>query len=62
MQLKLSCYCCGSEDFKPIKIEDVIKVEGDTYLYQEDVKDNIVYCKKCGLKDYIKNLPIKFTE
>ena len=61
MQLKLTCFCCGSEDFEYTLIEDNIKIEGEGYLLPEEIKDNVVICKKCGLKDYIQNLPIKFS-
>ena len=61
MQLKLSCYCCGSEDFEHTEIKELIEIENRSYLLQEELKNNIVICKKCGLKDYIQNLVIKFS-
>ena len=61
MQLKLSCYCCGSVDFEHTEIEGLLEIEGRSYLLQEEIKNNEVICKKCGLKDYIQNLPIKFS-
>ena len=61
MQLKLSCYCCGSVDFEHTVIEGLIEIENISYLLPEEIKNNIVICKKCGLKDYIKNLVIKFS-
>ena len=60
MQLMLSCYCCGSEDVEHTEIEGLIEIGGRSYLLQEEIKNNIVICKKCGLKDYIQNLTIKF--
>ena len=61
MQLKLSCYCWGSEDFEHTEIEGLIEIENRSYLLPEEIKNNMVICKKCGLKDYIKNLTIKFS-
>ena len=61
MQLKLSCYCCGSVDFEHTEIEGLIEIENGSYLLPEEIKNNVVICKKCGLKDYIKNLVIKFS-
>lgn len=61
MQLKLSCYFCGSEDFEHTEIESLLEIEGRNYLLQEEIKNNKIICKKCGLKDYIQNLPIKFS-
>ena len=60
MQLKLSCYCCGSEEFEHTEIEGLLEIEDRSYLPQEEIKNNEVICKKCGLKDYIQNLTIKF--
>ena len=61
MQLKLSCYCCGSEEFEHTEIESLLEIEDRSYLPHEEIKNNVVICKKCGLKDYIKNLVIKFS-
>lgn len=61
MQLKLSCYFRGSEDFEHTEIEGLLEIEGRNYLLQEEIKNNKIICKKCGLKDYIQNLPIKFS-
>ena len=61
MQLKLSCYFCGSEDFEHTEIEGLLEIKGRNYLLQEEIKNNKIICKKCGLKDYIQNLPIKFS-
>lgn len=61
MQLKLSCYCCGNEDFEHTEIEGLLEIEGRSYLLQEEIKNNEIICKKCGLQDYIQNLPIKFS-
>ena len=61
MQLKLSCYCCGSVDFEHTEIESLIEIENRSYLLPEEIKNNVVICKKCGLKDYIQNLVIKFS-
>lgn len=60
MQLKLSCYCCGGVDFKHTEISDLTNIENRSYLYHNEIKDNKVICKKCGLEDYIENLVIKF--
>jgi hypothetical protein len=59
LKLILSCFCCGSVDFKetPQFCKDI---EGKDYLFQENVKDSKVICKKCGLEDYVENLVIKF--
>ena len=61
MQLKLSCYCCGSVDFEHTEIEGLIEIEGGRYLLNDEIKNNIVICKKCGLIDYIQNLVIKLS-
>ena len=74
MQLRLSCYKCGCTEFEETGIKGLINIEekklnivtGEkdifkySYLEFENVKDNQVKCKNCGLKDYISNLPIKF--
>ena len=57
MQLKLSCYCCGSEDFEHTEIEGLLEIEGRSYLLQEEIKNNEVICKKM----WIKRLHSKFT-
>ena len=46
MQLKLSCYCCGSEDFEHTEIEGLLEIEGRSYLLHEEIKNNVVICKK----------------
>ena len=61
MQLKLSCYRCGSVDFERTEIDGLLEIENRSYLSQEEIKDNVVICKKCKLKDYIQNLVIKFS-
>ena len=60
MQLKLSCYRCGSVDFELTEISGLTDIEGASYLLSEEIKDNVVICKKCGLEDFIQNLVIKF--
>ena len=59
MKLILSCYKCGSTDFKNTKIEHH-DIEGASYLFQEDLMKTTVICENCGLKDYVENLIIKF--
>ena len=61
MKLNLTCYCCGCEEFEHTQVKNLTKVKNRSYLLQEFVEDNQVICKKCGLEDYIKNLPIKFS-
>ena len=60
MQLKLSCYRCGSVGFEHTEISGLTDIEGASYLLLEEIKDNVVICKKCGLEDFIQNLVIKF--
>ena len=60
MKMQLSCYCCGSTNFKLSSIVDLDIIEGNSYLYQENQKENKVTCKNCGFEDYMENLPIKF--
>ena len=62
MELKLSCYCCGSVDFEHTEIEGLKEIENRSYLLHEEIKNNVVICKKCGLKDYIENLVIKISK
>ena len=50
MQLKLSCYCCGNEDFEHTEIEGLLEIEGRSYLLQEEIK-NVDY--KITFKIYL---------
>lgn len=59
MQLRLSCVCCGSTDFKRTK-QEYYDIEGESYLFHEDEYNFKVICKECGLEDYVSNLVIKF--
>ena len=61
MQLKLSCYCCGCEEFEHTPVKNLIEVKNRNFLLQEFLEDNQVKCTNCGLEDYIMNLPIKFS-
>ena len=48
-------------DFEHTEIESLLEIENRSYLLLEEIKNNVVICKKCGLKDYIKNITIKFS-
>ena len=54
MQLKLSCYCCGNEDFEHTEIEGLLEIEGRSYLLQEEIKNNEVICKNVDYKITLK--------
>ena len=59
MQLKLSCYCCGSVDFEEGD-QPRYRIEGRDYLQHETAKETQVTCSKCGLEDYVMNLVITY--
>lgn len=59
MKLQLSCFCCGSTDFIQTK-QPCTNIEGYSYLLHNDIKETEVTCSKCGLKDYVDNLVIKY--
>ena len=59
MKLILSCFKCGSIDFKRTEITN-IEIEGHSYLMHEDYKDTQLTCEECGLEDYVENLVITF--
>ena len=59
MELKLSCFKCGSTDFEITEVDN-IKIEGHSYLLHEDYKNTQLICSKCGLEDYVENLVITF--
>jgi predicted nucleic-acid-binding Zn-ribbon protein len=59
MKLTLSCYCCGSTEFKRTE-QPCYNIEGNSYLAHDDLSKATVICKKCGLKDYVHNLVIKY--
>ena len=59
MELKLSCFKCGSTDFEVTEVEN-IKIEGRSYLLHEDYKNTQLICSKCGLEDYVENFVITF--
>jgi len=59
VELKLSCFKCGSTDFEITEVDN-IKVEGHSYLLHEDYKDTKLTCERCGLEDYVENLIITF--
>lgn len=56
MELKLSCYCCGSTEFS--LIAEVVNCS-HMHCRENTIKDNRVICSRCGLEDYIKNLKTK---
>ena len=45
MQLKLSCYRCGSVEFERTEIEGLLEIEDRSYLPHEEIKNNEVICK-----------------
>ena len=59
MRLALSCYCCGSTVFKETS-QPYYEIENSYYLHHEDRAKAEVICEKCGLRDYVVNLVIKY--
>lgn len=61
MELKLSCFKCGSTDLKTV-CGNYYRIENEFYILHEDKKKSVVLCNKCGLEDYVENLVIKLAE
>ena len=61
MEFNLTCVCCGSREFE-IKELPLIEMENATYLFHDDIVNQQVVCKRCGLKDYIENLVISVEQ
>jgi predicted nucleic-acid-binding Zn-ribbon protein len=59
MRLILSCFKCGSIDFKNTG-QFLTNIEGESYLVRDDYKESKVICSRCGLEDYVENLVIVF--
>lgn len=55
MQLKLSCYCCGNEDFEHTEIEGLLEIEGRSYVKRNSLASIYdIYTVYDGLrKEYI---------
>ena len=58
MNFKLSCYCCGSTEFK-VKDSHYVEIEKVSYLLAEDANKDMFTCSKCGLEDYTMNMVIR---
>lgn len=59
MRMVMSCYKCGSKDFKRTEMS-CFNIENISYLDHERGMDNKVICSKCGHEDIVANLVIRF--
>ena len=60
MKLSLSCFKCGSTDFK-LTEQPCTDIENSSYLLHDNLTNAKVICDKCGLEDFVENLVIKLS-